>query len=226
MRMGALAVTAWVVLALPVVWSAPTATTAQSATPQSAAPLNPNVAPVEAGTGAISGVVTDAVTKAPLQGAVVYLGPASHGPPDAPLRQMTDARGRFVFRRLPAFNGYVISVSKFGYFDGVYGRGATGTTLPGRIVLREGEWFSQADIALMKPFWRLGARRVASTRPGDDGRYVVPGLPPGEYYIAAVTDHAPEDLADPVWLAALVPASVKLTLAEGERKTQDLRIAR
>ena len=74
-------------------------------------------------------------------------------------------------------------------------------------------------------FWTTPSRRIRSTRPGTDGKFVVPNLPPGEYRIAAVVDVAPGEVNDPAFLEQLVVASVKITLAEGERKTQDLRIA-
>jgi hypothetical protein len=74
--------------------------------------------------------------------------------------------------------------------------------------------------------WRPGARRVQSTRPATDGHFSIRDLPAGDYYIAALTDVAPEDLGDPTFLAQLVPSAVKITLADGEKKTQNLRIAR
>jgi hypothetical protein len=117
-----------------------------------AVPQNPNVAPSEAGTGAISGVVIDGTTKAPVAGAIVYLGPPSHGPPDTPFRTLTDARGRFVFRDLPAFGNYFLQASKFGYFTGSYGRGTT-FAFGGRIALVDGQWFPDANITI----WRPGA---------------------------------------------------------------------
>ena len=74
-------------------------------------------------------------------------------------------------------------------------------------------------------FWTSPSRRIRSTRPGTDGRFAVSNLPPGEYRIAAVVDVAPGEINDPAFLEQLVAASVKVTLAEGERKTQDLKIA-
>jgi hypothetical protein len=67
---------------------------------------------------------------------------------------------------------------------------------------------------------------VQSTRPATDGQFAVRDLPAGDYYIAALTDVAPEDLGDATFLAGLVSSAVKVTLAEGEKKTQDLRIGR
>jgi hypothetical protein len=42
--------------------------------------------------------------------------------------------------------------------------------------------------------------------------------------MAAVADLEPGDPGDPDWLAQLVGAAIKITLADGERKTQSMRI--
>ncbi|HXT70143.1 MAG TPA: carboxypeptidase-like regulatory domain-containing protein [Vicinamibacterales bacterium] len=76
-----------------------------------------------------------------------------------------------------------------------------------------------------KRFWTAPSRRIRSTRPGTDGKFAVAGLPPGEYRIAALIDVAPGEINDPSFLEQVVSASVKISLADGERKTQDLRIA-
>jgi uncharacterized protein (DUF2141 family) len=72
--------------------------------------------------------------------------------------------------------------------------------------------------------WGPGARRVQAVRPGVDGRYSINDLPAGEYLLAAVLDIDQNDWNDPAFLEQLVPASIKITIGEGERKTQDLRI--
>ena len=77
-----------------------------------------------------------------------------------------------------------------------------------------------------RAFWRPAARRIQSQRPSTDGRFVFRDLPPGDYLIAALTDMEPADLLDVAFLEGLVPAAVPVRLAEGERRTQDLRIAR
>jgi hypothetical protein len=79
-----------------------------------------------------------------------------------------------------------------------------------------------ADRAL----WRPGARRVRSVRPANDGRFVLADLPAGDYLIAALTDVAPDDWRDPAFLEALGPASVKITIADGAKVTQSLRMTR
>jgi hypothetical protein len=74
--------------------------------------------------------------------------------------------------------------------------------------------------------WRRGARRLQSVRPGSDGRFVVRDLPAGDYLVAALSDLDPAEWQDPAFLDQVAPSGVKVTLAEGEKKTQDLRIAR
>jgi hypothetical protein len=75
-----------------------------------------------------------------------------------------------------------------------------------------------------RALWGAGARRVQAVRPSVDGRYTIAGLPPGDYLLAAVLDIDPNDWNDPAFLEQLVPASIKLAIGEGEKKTQNLRI--
>jgi hypothetical protein len=49
-------------------------------------------------------------------------------------------------------------------------------------------------------------------------------LPPGEYFLTAVTDAEQNEWFDPQFLAQLVPASIKVTIADGEKKVQDIRV--
>ena len=77
-----------------------------------------------------------------------------------------------------------------------------------------------------RKYWLPQSRRIQSTRPGNDGKYRVQNLPPGDYLIAAVTDVQQNEWFDPAFLAQLVGASTKVVLAEGEKKVQSLRIKR
>jgi hypothetical protein len=72
--------------------------------------------------------------------------------------------------------------------------------------------------------WGLRARRVQAVRPGVDGRFSIKDLPPGDYYLSAVTDVEQEELQEPKFLEELVKASIKISIAEGEKKVQDLRM--
>jgi len=76
-----------------------------------------------------------------------------------------------------------------------------------------------------RAWWGAGSRRVAQAQPASDGKFLVVGLPPGEYFLAAVTRLDPGDLADRQFLEDLAPSSLRITIGEGEKKTQDLKLA-
>ena len=73
--------------------------------------------------------------------------------------------------------------------------------------------------------WRSGSRRARAVRPGTDGHYAIDDLPGGEYFLAALTDVDPADLGDVSFLDQIVPAAIRVTLMDGEQKTQNLQIA-
>lgn len=75
-----------------------------------------------------------------------------------------------------------------------------------------------------KALWS-STRRVRSTRPATDGTFSLANLPAGAYRIAAVLDIGPEELRDQALLEELLAASVAFTIADGEKKVQNLRIA-
>jgi hypothetical protein len=156
-----------------------------------------------AGTAAISGVVVDGTTRAPIPGALVAL---SRTP-----RQLTDAKGRFAFVKLSAASDYTIAASKAGYFEGTYGREAFSYAPGGPIPVRDGEWISDVRVVLWRPaaiagtvvdergepvvsVWvrAIAQVRVAgrthlaggpATQTDDRGVYRIPNLPPGRYYV-------------------------------------------
>lgn len=73
--------------------------------------------------------------------------------------------------------------------------------------------------------WTIAPRRTSGVvKLASDGTYRAVGLPPGEYYLAALADVEPAQLTDPAFLDLLVPAAIKITLSEGERKTQDVKL--
>ncbi len=74
-------------------------------------------------------------------------------------------------------------------------------------------------------YWTVGSRRVQQVRPSSDGKYKLTGLPAGEYYVCALTDLDQNQLYDPAFLESLLSGSFKITLADGEKKTQDLKLA-
>ncbi len=174
------------------------------------------------GTGAISGIVTDGATGAPLAGALVALaGGTTPGSQPRP-RQMTDSRGRYIFTHLPA-GGFTVSAIAPGYLDGGYRR-LPDVTTGVRITVADAEWFAEAHVQLWKPASVSGlisdergeplvgipvrvitrvhvggaARWIAgpTVTTDDRGEYRIPGLRAGDYVV-----HVP---------------SVQVTLPSGE----------
>jgi hypothetical protein len=76
-----------------------------------------------------------------------------------------------------------------------------------------------------KGYWVPQARRIRAVRPGTDGKFSFAGLPTGEYRLTAVTDAEPGEWFDPNFLDQLVNASIPISLREGEKKTQDIKVA-
>jgi hypothetical protein len=75
-------------------------------------------------------------------------------------------------------------------------------------------------------YWLPQARRIQATRPSTDGHYGFRGLPPGDYRVAVVPDVEPGQWYDPNWLRQVLPSAVPVTLGDGERHLQDLRVGR
>ena len=75
-----------------------------------------------------------------------------------------------------------------------------------------------------RKYWTPGSRRVRTTRPATDGAFSVKGLPPGEYFLGALTDLETGEWNDPTLLEQLVPSSATVTLRDGETTTKDVRI--
>lgn len=73
--------------------------------------------------------------------------------------------------------------------------------------------------------WTLGSRRVQLAQPASDGKYRVIGLPSGKYYMCAVTDLDQSELYSPNFLDSLVQTAFTITIADGEKKVQNLKLA-
>jgi hypothetical protein len=74
-------------------------------------------------------------------------------------------------------------------------------------------------------YWTAPSRRIQTTRPATDGRYTLRNLPPGEYRMAALLDIEPGASQDAAFLQQIESRTMKITLAAGEKKTQDVRLA-
>lgn len=102
------------------------------------------------------------------------------------------------------------------------------TEISGSVVDRAGRpapGFPIVVFSTDRAYWTVGSRRIQQVRPSSDGKYKLSGLPAGEYYVCAVTDLDQSQLYDPSALDALAAGSFKITLADGEKKVQDLKLA-
>jgi hypothetical protein len=74
--------------------------------------------------------------------------------------------------------------------------------------------------------WTPPSRRVLMVRPSVDGKFTFRNMPAGDYLLAAAIDVDQGEWMDPAFLAQFVQSSIKISIAEGETKTQPaIRIA-
>lgn len=74
-------------------------------------------------------------------------------------------------------------------------------------------------------YWTPQSRRIRTARPATDGQFLFGNLPPGDYKIATVVDVEPGAWQDPAYLQQLDTGALRVSVAEGERKVQNVRIA-
>ena len=67
-------------------------------------------------------------------------------------------------------------------------------------------------------------RYFATGRPGDDGRFKVGALPPGDYYAIALDRIDPTQSQDPEFLAGLARQASTFSLTPGDTRTLDLKL--
>ncbi len=72
--------------------------------------------------------------------------------------------------------------------------------------------------------WVPQSRRIQGVRPSADGGYVIRNLPAGDYFVVAIDDVEPGEWFDPAFLQRLLPAAVRVSVADGEQKVQAIRL--
>ncbi len=211
------------------------------------------------GTGVIAGQVIDAGTNLPIAGATVMTNPrgaagrggapfsASGGGPGptpfAPIRLITGADGRFVFRELPP-GGYVINANADGFMAGSTGQarpGAASEAVPvgdgervtdvkirlwrtavitGTVVDEAGEPAVMTPVRIFRKIAVAGRVRYNTTSytlTDDRGVYRASGLAPGDYIVAVPQTQAtmPSAIMDTMiqGLAGGAPIGAALTEA-------------
>jgi hypothetical protein len=76
-----------------------------------------------------------------------------------------------------------------------------------------------------RTYWTPNSRRSVMARPASTGKYQIRNLPPGEYFVVAVTDVEYGDWWDAEFLARLAASgTTRLTLTDGDKRTLDLRL--
>jgi hypothetical protein len=99
--------------------------------------------------------------------------------------------------------------------------------LSGTLQSASGQPTTEYHIVLLpedRTLWRVGSRRIKSARPSTAGRFQFANVPAGSYVVAALSDLDPLDLLDMTFLEQIAPAGVKVSVTDGEKKVQDLRI--
>lgn len=77
-----------------------------------------------------------------------------------------------------------------------------------------------------KVTWTTRSRWLRSpVRAGVDGKFRFTNLLPGEYFLAALSDFEQADIVKPDFLEQVAAAAMKIVVAEGEKKVQDIKIA-
>jgi hypothetical protein len=73
--------------------------------------------------------------------------------------------------------------------------------------------------------WRPLSRQIMTARPDQTGKYRIRGLPRGEYYLVAVDPAEQGEWFEPVYLDEHRAGAQRVTLGDGDGKTQDFKIA-
>jgi hypothetical protein len=87
------------------------------------------------------------------------------------------------------------------------------------VVVFPGAGFSLTDVT-----WNSGSPRFRLVRVGRNGQYLMAGLPPGPYYVAALSDEATDNWVDEAFLTGLSGSATPIQLNDGDQRTLDLRV--
>lgn len=104
----------------------------------------------------------------------------------------------------------------------------TTTELSGTVVDEDGAPVLDAAVVVFaadEAAWTFQSRFIQAARPDQDGRYRMRNLPPHtDYRIVAVQGLEDGQAGDPDFLRSIAPEAERLTLAEGEVKSVDVRV--
>ena len=156
------------------------------------------------------------------------------------LTGITPARYRFTLENLPA--GWTLGSAVFSDRDAAdllleveSGRNLAGGVLKltsrtaeiaGAVASANGQPVVNAVVLVFpeqRQLWVPQSRRIQAAPLSSDGRYVVRGLPAGEYRVA-LADPEPGQMFDHEFLAQMMGAAIAVTVGDGEKKAQDIRV--
>ena len=72
--------------------------------------------------------------------------------------------------------------------------------------------------------WRPQARQIMTARPDQTGKFKIRGLPAGDYYLATVDPAEQGEWFDPTYLDNHRAGAARVTLVDGDVKTQDFHV--
>jgi hypothetical protein len=103
------------------------------------------------------------------------------------------------------------------------------TTLKGSVRTSAGSADTEADVIVfpVNPLRWSGFSqsplRIRNVRTDANGAYLLTGLPPGDYFVAAISDASAGGWQSAKFLESLSRQAVRVTLAESAPVTQDLK---
>lgn len=74
--------------------------------------------------------------------------------------------------------------------------------------------------------WRPQSRQIATARPDQTGMFKIRSLPAGDYYVVTVDPSEQGEWFDPAYLDQHRGGASRVTLGEGDVRTQDFRVSR
>ena len=101
------------------------------------------------------------------------------------------------------------------------------TELSGTVVDEKGKPATEQTLLLYpvdQKYWVPQSRRIRTTRAAEDGRYIFRIVPPGDYRLTTLVDPEPGSWYDKALLSDLDSTSLRISLTEGERRVEHVRI--
>jgi protocatechuate 3,4-dioxygenase beta subunit len=101
------------------------------------------------------------------------------------------------------------------------------TDVSGLVTNSKGEALKDYSVVVFpqdREKWTANSRYMRTTRPDQDGRFKVTGLPPGEYRVIALDYVDQNEWNSPEYLDGLRSKATSFSINEGETKSVDLRI--